>query len=490
MLNALAQAAGILTAVSAAADDCIIVASRDGIVLSWNDAAATLYGYTADEMIGRPLSVLVPEGNRGELAALLRLVDGGEAVTRREIAGRTRRGQALEVRLSAAPVRNATGEILGSAVVLHDITGRRSEQRRLRSTELRWRSIIESAVDGIVVIDSRGRIEAFNPAAERMFGYTEHEVLGRNVSLLMPSPYRGEHDNYLARYLREGEARIIGIGRDVQGMRRDGTIFPLHLSVGEMSIEGERKFTGILRDLSVRMRLEEQLREQTALARLGEMAAVIAHEIKNPLAGIRGAIQIIRGRIADHEPDAAILNEIVQRIDSLNTLMRDLLLFARAPTPRRSPIGLSPLIVSTADLLKADPALKNIKVDVAGSAPPIMADPDLLKIVFHNLLVNSAHALHGTGNISVNVTAGERDCRVTVTDHGVGIAPDARDRIFMPFFTTKSRGSGLGLATAKRLIEAHEGQIAVDSLPTGGTIVTVQLPSGAARGGAGERIDS
>src|SRR5947207_7343141 len=132
------------------------------------------------------------------------------------------------------------------------------------SNEARWRSIIQSAVDGIVLIDSRGRIEVFNQPAERLFGYTEAEVLGRNVSMLMPSPYREEHDGYLARYLATGDARIIGIGREVAGRRRDGSVFPLHLSVGEASVGGERKFTGILHDLSARVRLEDQLRASEA----------------------------------------------------------------------------------------------------------------------------------------------------------------------------------------------------------------------------------
>ena len=135
-------------------------------------------------------------------------------------------------------------------------------EEQLRASEARWRAIIESAVDGIVVIDAHGRIEAFNPAAERLFGYAERDVLGRNVNILMPSPYHEEHDTYLARYLATGVQKIIGIGREVTGLRKDGTTFPLHLSVGEMTVNGERKFTGILHDLSARVRIEEQLREQ------------------------------------------------------------------------------------------------------------------------------------------------------------------------------------------------------------------------------------
>jgi PAS domain S-box-containing protein len=196
--------------------------------------------------------------------------------------------------------------------------GRVSLEERLRASEARWRAVVESAVDGIIVIDARGRVEAFNPAAERLFGYTESEVTGQNVNMLMPSPYHDEHDGYLARYLETGVHKIIGIGREVTGRRKDGSTFPLHLSVGETSVGGERKFTGILHDLTERVAMEEQLREQAALARLGEMAAVLAHEVKNPLAAVRGAIEVIGSRLPSGTRDAAVVKEIVSRIDSLN----------------------------------------------------------------------------------------------------------------------------------------------------------------------------
>lgn len=347
---------------------------------------------------------------------------------------------------------------------------------RLRASEARWRSIVESAVDGIVVIDSGGCIEAFNRAAERLFGYTEAEIIGQNVNVLMPSPYHEEHDRYLAQYLRTGVHKIIGIGREVTGVRRDGTTFPLHLSVGEMSVNGERKFTGILHDLSVRIRMEEQLREQTALARLGEMAAVIAHEVKNPLAGVRGAIQVIGGRLPHESKDAAIVKEILARIDGLNELMKDLLLFARPPQPHPLPLDLATLVRTTADLLTGDPALNGVAVTVEGSAPPVMADAQLLMIVFQNLLVNAAQAMHGQGTIQITLECVAGMCRVSVRDAGPGISADVLEKIFTPFFTTKARGTGLGLPTAKRIVEAHGGSIAVKSPGGGGTTVELALP--------------
>jgi PAS domain S-box-containing protein len=360
--------------------------------------------------------------------------------------------------------------------MLHDLTERVRLEGELGSSEARWKAIIDSAVDGIIVIDAHGRVEAFNPAAERLFGYPAPEVLGRNVDMLMPSPYREEHDTYLARYLATGRAKIIGSGREVQGLRKDGTTFPLHLSVGQITVHGERKFTGILHDLSSRVQMEGQLREQAALAKLGEMAAVIAHEVKNPLAGIRGAIQVFGSQISGGGTRAQVLKEIVTRIDALDQMMKDLLLFARPPKPRRTPTDLVPLVTTTANLLSQDPAMKDVDVDIEGSAPAVPADPDMLRIVFQNLLLNSAHAMHGKGHIRVAVDAREATCQIAFIDDGPGIPTEIREKIFTPFFTTKSRGSGLGLPTAKRLIEAHDGQIAIDCPPAGGTSVLVRLP--------------
>jgi two-component system sensor kinase FixL len=337
-------------------------------------------------------------------------------------------------------------------------------------------AIINTTVDGIIVIGNRGLVEEFNRGAERLFGYTAAEVIGRNVKMLMPSPYHEEHDAYLSRYMSAGQKKIIGIGREVQGRRKDGTVFPLHLSVGEMTVAGERKFTGMLHDLSARVALEEQLRERGALARLGEMAAMIAHEVKNPLAGIRGAVQVIGGRLPAGNPDAPMMQEIVKRIDSLDSMMKDLLLFARPPKPKRMPTDVVPLLSATAGLLKADEGAKQVDVEIEGTAPPVPADGEMLKMVFHNLLINGAHAMHGHGKIHVQVSAADRALRVAVSDHGPGIPADVRDKIFTPFFTTKRRGTGLGLPTAKRFIEAHDGRITVDCPPTGGTTVTVQLP--------------
>jgi PAS domain S-box-containing protein len=346
----------------------------------------------------------------------------------------------------------------------------------LRDSHARLQSIIDSAVDGIIVIDGHGRIEAFNPGAERLFGYPEPEVVGRNVNMLMPSPYHQEHDTYLARHLATGVQKIIGTGREVTGLRRDGTTFPLHLSVGKMTAGGEQRFTGILHDLTARVRIEKQLREQTSLAKLGEMAAVIAHEVKNPLAGVRGAIQIIGTRLPTGSKDASIITEIVSRIDALNELMKDLLLFARPPQPKVALVDMGTLVTMTANLLRGDPAFEHVEVRVDGEPARARGDAELLKIVFVNLLVNAAHAMQGRGRIHVSLTSIADICQIVFADEGPGIPADVLEKIFTPFFTTKARGSGLGLPTVRRLIEAHQGTINIACPSAGGTVVTIQLP--------------
>jgi PAS domain S-box-containing protein len=458
--------------------DGIIVIDAKGHIEAFNRGAERLFGYPESEVLGRNVTMLMPSPYHDEHDGYLDryLVTGVAQIigTGREVTGRRRDGSTFPLHLSVGAM-SIKGERMFTGM-LHDLTRRVRLEDELRASEARWRSVIDSAVDGIVVIDAHGRIEAFNPAAERLFGYEEREVVGRNVNILMPSPYHEEHDTYLTRHLATGVQKIIGMGREVTGLRRDGTTFPLHLSVGKMTVAGEPRFTGILHDLSARVQLEKQLREQTSLVKLGEMAAVIAHEVKNPLAGVRGAIQIIGTRLPKDGKDARIVTEIVARIDTLNELMKDLLLFARPPQPKLALVDVGTLVTTTANLLCGDPAFEQVEVRVDGEPARALGDAELLKIVFVNLLVNAAHAMQGRGTIHVSLASIADMCQMAFADDGPGIPADVLEKIFTPFFTTKVRGSGLGLPTVKRLIEAHHGTISIACPSAGGTVVTVQLP--------------
>jgi len=471
------DASSILAAIVEASSDAIVGKDLNGTILSWNEGAVRIYGYTADEMIGQSISVLIPDGHPDELPGILERIRRGERVRAFETVRRAKDGRLVDVSLAVSPIRGADGRVVGASAIAREITAWKQSERALRSSEARLRSVVDSAVDAIIVIDARGRVESFNPAAERLFGYLAGEVIGQNVNVLMPAPYRGEHDGYLSHYLETGAQRVIGIGREVTGLKKDGSTFPLHLSVGEMIVDGERRFTGILHDLTDRVRMEQQMREQAALARLGEMAAVLAHEVKNPLAAVRGAIQVIGRRLPPGAREGAVIGEIIARVDGLNGLMEELLLFARPPVPRPGPVELPSLLIVTADLLMQDPAFKDVRVDVVGSALPVEADADLLKIVFMNLLLNGAHAMDGHGTLRVSVTQTPASCDVAISDSGPGIPDEVREKVFTPFFTTKRRGTGLGLPTAKRIVEAHTGRISIQCPPGGGTTVLVQLPA-------------
>ena len=458
--------------------DGIIVIDASGTIEAFNRGAQELFGYPESEMLGRNVSLLMPSPHHEEHDQFLAryLTTGGARIigVGREALGRTRDGRIFPVHLSVAEMR--IGGERKFTGMLHDLTKRARLEGQLGASEARWRAIVDSAVDAIIVIDAHGTVEEFNPGAERLFGYRAAEVCGRNVDMLMPSPYREEHDTYLARYLATGRATIIGSGREVKGRRKDGSTFPLHLSVGEMTIDGQRKFTGILHDLTDRVQMEARLSEQAALAKLGEMAAVVAHEVKNPLAGIRGAVQVFASRLGN-DANTKVLKEIVNRIDALDQMMKDLLLFARPRQPKYSPTDVVPLVSSIASLMAQDPAASEVDVDIAGAAPPFPADADMLRIVFQNLLINGVHAMKGKGTIRIAVNTQDSTCQISFSDGGPGIPTEIRDKIFTPFFTTKSRGSGLGLPTAKRLVEAHKGELVIDCPPTGGTTVIVRLPT-------------
>src|SRR3954468_6086205 len=247
------ESSALIRAIVESSDDAIIGKELDGTIVTWNAGAERMYGYTAAQAVGHSITLIIAEEHRDELRRILAEIRDGRRVPSHETIRVTSDGRRLPVSLTVSPILDATGRIVGASAIARNISESKRVQAELRASEERYRSIVDSAVDAILVIDARGRIEAFNAAAERLFAFPASEVIGQNVTLLMPDPYRHEHDGYMDRYLTTGEKRIIGIGREVTGRRKDGTTFPVHLSVGEMTIDGERKFTGILHDLTARV---------------------------------------------------------------------------------------------------------------------------------------------------------------------------------------------------------------------------------------------
>jgi PAS domain S-box-containing protein len=348
---------------------------------------------------------------------------------------------------------------------------------RPKEEAARWRAIVESAVDGIIVIDRRGEIELFNPAAERMFGYEANEVIGRNVSILMPEPHSSAHDGYLSNYEKSGVARIIGIGRAIDARRKNGSLFPAHLSVGAVAVDGETKFTGIVRDLTEQVELERKLREEAALARIGELATVLAHEVRNPLAAVSATMQILGEKLTSHD-DREIVEEALRRLDALSAMMTDLLLYSRPPKPHLQLLDVTSLVESLVAFLRMDPAWTEVRCRVAGDSHLVLGDAELLKVALQNLLLNALHAMDGRGEVAVLIERDGGTIHLDVVDSGAGIPAAAMPRLFTPFFTTKARGTGLGLPTARRIARAHGGDIDVISTGPAGTTIRLRMPLG------------
>jgi PAS domain S-box-containing protein len=468
----------LLRSILESAVEGIIVIDAKGLVQAFNPAAERLFGYAADELLGQNVKLLMPSPDHEQHDAYLHnYIATGQA----KIIGKGRRVRGQRKDGTTFPLHLSVGEmsLRGARAftgILHDLTEREVVETALRKSEERLRSIVESAVDGIIVIDERAIVHSFNPAAERLFGYSADEVIGRNVKMLMPNPDRDRHDTYVSSYIATKRRKIIGIGREVRGRRKDGTTFPLHLSVGEMKIENQTLFTGILQDLTYRVDLEQRLAEQKSLAKLGEMAAVVAHEVKNPIAGIRGALQVITSRMPVEQRDRGVLLDIITRLDGLDRIVQDMLMFARPRALQLQRVPVAALISDTADLIQRDPTMAALDISVRGDAA-LSADLEMLRVVFQNILMNAAQAMGGQGRIDVTVAEHGANCRVQITDQGPGMPAEVREKAFDAFFTTKHRGTGLGLPIARRVIDAHGGTIDIDVPPGNGTTVSITLPT-------------
>ncbi len=344
----------------------------------------------------------------------------------------------------------------------------------------RTQAIVETATEGIVTIDLTGHIETFNGAAERLFGYHLAEVVGKNVSMLMPPPYHDDHDGYLQRYLTTGVRHIIGIGREVVGRRKDGSTFPIDLSVGEGWNGGERFFTAVIRDTTERKDMQTKLGQSERLAAVGELAAGVAHEVNNPINTIINCAQLIRDGDAP-EDNCKVIIEEGERIAEI---VKDLLQFARDDSDRPQPTSLNEVVQRTLRLISENFKRHGVTltVDVPEDLPQVKARPQQIQQVLLNLMINAKDALLAEARdprlVSLSAAIDGHGVRLTVADNGPGIPPHLGPRIFEPFVTTKRArgGTGLGLSISKSIVEGYSGTIDVDSKPGEGAAFRIWLP--------------
>lgn len=371
----------------------------------------------------------------------------------------------------------------------------RGAQQQLDSREAHLRSILDTVPDATVVIDVQGTMISFNQAAIRQFGYTEAEAVGQNVKILMPEPYQGEHDGYIHRYLATGERRIIGIDRVVVGRRKDGSTFPMKLSVGEMKSGGQVFFTGFIRDLTERAESEARLQEiQGELARLarlnelGEMASTLAHELNQPLSAIANYVQGCSRLLKDMDDALAsrmreALDETARQTLRAGQIIRHLREFVTRGDTEKLPEDLHKLVEEAGALALVGSRELGVRTvfDFKSGPKLVLVDRVQIQQVLINLMRNGMEAMKEseTRELVVRITQGEGDeAVVEVSDTGSGVPDDVAAQLFKPFITTKPGGMGIGLSISKRIVEAHGGELTMRRNEKGGATFCFTLPAG------------
>jgi two-component system sensor kinase FixL len=362
----------------------------------------------------------------------------------------------------------------------------------LVAREAHLKSILDTIPDAMIVIDPKGRIQSFSSAAERLFGRHADDVVGKNVSILMPSPYREGHDGYIERYLRTGERRIIGVGRVVVGERKDGSTFPMELAVGEMKSNDQLFFTGFIRDLTERQKTEGRLQELQSelihisrLTAMGEMASTLAHELNQPLAAIsnylKGARRILDGPTQNA---SALVAEALDKASDQSLragqIISRLRNFVARGEAERKVESLSKLLEEASALALVGAKDQGVKVrfDLDTGNDLVFADKVQVQQVVLNLIRNAIEAMSDlpTRQLVISSTAdGPSMVRVSVSDTGSGLSPDILPQLFQPFMTTKKHGMGVGLSISKTIVEAHGGRLWAEANPGGGTVFHLTL---------------
>jgi two-component system sensor kinase FixL len=490
-----------LKAIIETAIDGIITIDATGMVETINPAAARIFGYLPEEVIGRNVKMLMPEPDRSQHDAYIEnyhRTGVGQIIGKgREVLGRRKDGTVFPFLLSISEVKLADKQIFTG--IIHDITDLKKAEAALRESENKINSIIQAAVDGIITIDTRGMMEMVNPSAARLFGYEAGELLGKSINMLMPEPDRSRHDGYIHNYLTTGRKRIIGIGREVTGLRKDGTIFPFYLSISEVALADRIVFTGFIHDITQQKLNEEKLRRYAAeLERsnleLQDFAYVSSHDLQEPLRKIQAfgdrLLTKEYERLSDQGKD--YVERMLNAASRMQNLINDLLAFSRVTSQSK------PFVRVQLDKILTE-VLSDLEITIEQTGtvvyreplPEIEAEPTQMRQLFQNLISNAIkfrkehespviriYARQIQRKAHLTATPGDELVQINVEDNGIGFEEKYLDRIFNIFQRLegqKYEGSGIGLAICRKIAIRHGGDITATSQPGVGTRFIITL---------------
>jgi two-component system sensor kinase FixL len=463
--------------------------------LAWSGTARSLFGIAREEPVSYQLflSLLEPADRERTDKAISRIAtNGGNLDISFRVGGRQHPGQWIRAR--GGLLRDEAGVPSHLSGILLDIDEEKQLEEALRTRESHLRSILDTVPDAMIVINGYGIIQFFSTAAERLFGLSEQEAIGKNISEMMPMPDQARHDSYLERYRSTGERHIIGIGRIVTGKRRDGTTFPMHLSIGEMKSGGEPYFTGFVRDLTEHQQTQARLQELQSelvhisrLSAMGEMASALAHELNQPLAAIsnymKGSRRLLAGSTDPNTPKIEnAMDRAAEQALRAGQIIRRLRDFVSRGESEKRVESLSKMIEEAGALGLAGAREQNIQLrfHLNPEFDLVLADRVQIQQVLVNLFRNALEAMAQSPRrelVASNGKVGDDMVEVEVSDTGSGFHDDVKANLFQTFFTTKETGMGVGLSISRSIIEAHGGRMWAESNAAGGATFRFTLPS-------------
>jgi two-component system sensor kinase FixL len=463
--------------------------------LAWSNTTRRLFGVLENDPVSydRFLSLLEPDDREQTEKAVRRSIENGDHF---DLSYRLNRppGVVHWVRVRGSLVKDKQDAPHHLSGIALDINEEKQFEETLRTRERHLQSILETIPDAMIVINGNGIMQFFSSAAERQFGYREQEAIGRNVSMLMPEPDRARHDGYLARYRSTGERHIIGIGRIVTGQRKDGTTFPMHLSIGEMQSGGMPYFTGFVRDLTEHQQTQARLQELQSelvhvsrLSAMGEMASALAHELNQPLAAINNYMKGSRRLLAtSSDPNAAKIENALDRAAEqairAGQIIRRLRDFVSRGESEKRVESFSKLIEEAGALGLSGAREQGVQLrfNLNPQHDLVLVDRVQIQQVLVNLFRNALDAMAQSSRrelIASNTPVADDMIEVAVADTGSGFQDDVKQNLFQTFFTTKETGMGVGLSISRSIIEAHGGRMWAEGNPSGGATFRFTLPA-------------
>lgn len=394
------------------------------------------------------------------------------------------------------PAFNDEGHVTGVRILANDVTEHRAVEEQLADQTLRSQTIVDNAIDGIITIDANGIMQSFNPAAERLFGYSAPEAIGRNVSMLMPDPHRSQHDHYIHRYRQTRDPQIIGKGREVTAIHRDGSPIEIRLAVAEFFLNREQHFVGFIHDITSRKQAERDAQEALdnlahadRITAMGELASGLAHEISQPLTAIQATAEACGSMLQSDNPGASdrlvsAMDQIVQQSRRASDIIQELRSFVRkgesGEVSRHNPQS---LISDVLPLLSSELERAGVAVEIIPEEPLCECVVNRVQVeqVLVNLIRNAIDAMSEQDGerllrIRSRLRPEDHACEIDIEDTGPGIPEEHLKKLFNPFFTTKTQGMGQGLPICKSIIERHGGTLKAETPPGGGTIFRFTLP--------------